>query len=115
MNEDNLTLEVIINFRDKDGNRQSPVCNRINIPLQVSEISKDVRCNISQFLLSSVISTFQRNELLHPLVRNLNLVEKLVAQGRNPDDKFLGLVACPSQDNIEIREIQRTSRGDGLS
>ena len=115
MKTNRLTLEVIINFRDEEENRQSPVCNRINIPLQVSEISKDVRCNISRSLLGSVISTIQRNEYLYPLVRNPSLVERLVEQGRNPDDKFLGLVAFPNLDNIEIQEIQRTSQDGDLS
>jgi hypothetical protein len=103
-----MTLEIIINFRDSDGNRQKPSANRINIPLQTEETDRTVLAVISLRMLSAVTRLFQEDKLLDPLVRDPKIQENSTGAERSMHDRFAGLVYFPYLDDIEIQEIQRS-------
>lgn len=105
-NRENLRLEVLVHFLDKDGNRIKPSCNRTLIPLQVKEINQTERVMLPMFLLNAVISMLKRCEVLHRLVRDPKRVSRLADMGSSNHDKLLELAAFPIQDCIEIQELQ---------
>ena len=105
MEDDKLTLEVLVHFVDKNGKRIKPSCNRIMIPLQVSEINNTERVMLTKALTKSVSFTLGEAEFLQRLVLVPEKAEKLVAQHGSGYCKLLALEAFPMLDNIEIQDI----------
>ena len=109
---ENLTLEVVFHFVDKDGNRIRATGNRITIKLQVKEITFEESMMFPMLLNGAVISMIQQYELLHRLVRDPKRVEMLRASGNNTDHTLLGLSCMPQIDCIESLNIRHISRWD---
>lgn len=56
--DDKLTLEVLVHFVDRDGRRIKPSCNRIQIPLQVTDITKAESVMIPMGFMHSMMGRF---------------------------------------------------------
>ena len=108
LSDDKLALEVLVHFVDKNGKRIQPVCNRIQIPLQVTSISKEENAMITMIFNNAICSRLCDVSILQRLVRSLSRVEMLKAQYGNDYDKLQELEAFPILDSIEIQDIPHT-------
>ena len=105
LSDDKLTLEVLVHFVDKNSKRIQPVCNRIQIPLQVESINKDENTMVTMILNNAICGCLSDVPILQRLVRSSNRVEMLKAQYGNNYDKLRELEAFPILDCIEIQDI----------
>jgi hypothetical protein len=92
---------------DTEGNRTKPMCNRIRVPLQVSEITTGESVIMASEALKAITSYLQNHEALHRLVRDPKKAENQEKQSNSIGDKLFQLVFFPVLDSIEIQEIQR--------
>ena len=107
MGDNRLALEVIVHFVDKTGNRIKPMSNRIQIPLQVSEIENGDRVMMTMTLLSYIKKMFIEEEFVQNLALVPERAEKLEEQYGSGYCKLFALDYFPVLDDIEIQEIQR--------
>lgn len=105
MENNNLTMEVLVHFTDKNGKRIKPSSNRIQIPMQVSEINKTEFTMVTMTLMNAVCATLRDTEFLQRLVRVPEKAEKLEAEYGSEYCKLLALEAFPVLDCIEIQDI----------
>ena len=110
---ENLSLEIIFNFVDKNGNRTRPQCNRITVKLQVNEITQTESVMFPMWLQGSICFCFQRHEFLHRWLLDPKRVKKLEELSNSGFHKFFGLAYTPQLDCIESLNIQHISRCDG--
>lgn len=105
-NADNLSLEILVHFVDKDGKRIKPSSNRILLPLQVEEITDKERVMLPLALLNGISHCFETREVLHRLVCEQDLSEALKEQYGNNFHKVLSLSLFPILESIEISEVK---------
>ncbi|KAA6343127.1 hypothetical protein EZS27_009193 [termite gut metagenome] len=102
LNTENLTLEVLVHFTDKDGKRIKPSCNRIRIPLQVSDITGEESAMITMFFETAIGAYLRDIPILRRLVLSQEKYKNLMDKGESADCILRSLVYFPILDNIKI-------------